>query len=188
MCTVKDYAGFAKLAQEIGKKVNQIGLKDGKIYDSPYNWSIAVTYGGWVTKLKNWPNHFKEKGPISHEFAIFFIEHWEISRNLLPNTIFFGRIACLVNKELFLQVTYLTCLSRYVLKAAFPEIWSQDMNSSYFPPTFEFSNAFFLMVFAIKMLLDNIYGLLNFIEFKCDHFSGLLLAESQYQNSNAGGK
>ena len=65
------------------------------------------------TKLKNWPNHFKEKGPISHEFAIFFIEHWEISRNLLPNTIFFGRIlvSLLINKEVFLQATYLTCLS-----------------------------------------------------------------------------
>ena len=75
-----------------------------------------------------------------------------------------------------------------LLKAAFPEIWSQDMNSSYFPPTFEFSNSFFLMVFAIKMLLDNIHGLLNQLEFKCDHFSGLLLAESQFQNSNVGGE
>ena len=44
------------------------------------------------------------------------------------------------------------------------------------------------MVFAIKMLLDNIYGLLNLLKFKCDHFSGLLLTESQFQNSNVGGK
>ena len=30
-----------------------------------------------------------------------------------------------------------------ILKAAFPEIWSQHMNSSYFPPTFKISNSFF---------------------------------------------
>ena len=39
------------------------------------------------------------------------------------------------------------------------------------------------------MLLDKIYGLLNHLEFKFDHFcSLLLLAESQFQNSNVGGK
>ena len=28
----------------------------------------------------------------------------------------------------------------YILKAAFSEIWGQNMNSNYFPPTFEFWN------------------------------------------------
>jgi hypothetical protein len=32
-------------------------------------------------------------------------------------------------------------------------------------PPFEFFKFFFLIVFAIKMLLDNTYGLLNLLEF-----------------------
>ena len=34
-------------------------------------------------------------------------------------------------------------LNEELLKVAFPEMWSQDTNSNYFPPTFEFSNSFF---------------------------------------------
>ena len=46
---------------------------------------------------------------------------------------------------------------------------------------------FFLIVFAIKMLLDKSYGtLLNLLEFEWDHFSSLFQAE--FQNSNVGGK
>ena len=37
------------------------------------------------------------------------------------------------------------------------------------------------VVFAIKMLLDKLYGLLNLLELKCDHFSCLFQAESQFQ-------
>ena len=44
------------------------------------------------------------------------------------------------------------------------------------------------MVFAIKMLLDNAYGLLNLLEFKCNHFNSLFQAESEFKNSNFGGK
>ena len=59
-----------------------------------------------------------------------------------------------------------------LLKSNFPLIWHWEMNSSYFPPKFEFSNYFlFLIVFAIKMLLDKPYELINLLEFKCDHFS-----------------
>ena len=44
------------------------------------------------------------------------------------------------------------------------------------------------MVFAIKMLLDYAYGLLNLLEYKCNHFNNLSLAESKFKNSNVGGK
>ena len=44
------------------------------------------------------------------------------------------------------------------------------------------------MVFAIKMLLDNTYGLLNHLEFKCNHFTSLFQAESEFKYSNFGGK
>ena len=44
------------------------------------------------------------------------------------------------------------------------------------------------MVFAIKMLLDYTYGLLNLLEYKCNHFNNLSLAESKFKNSNVGGK
>ena len=57
-----------------------------------------------------------------------------------------------------------------------------------FPANILIFKFFFLIVFAIKMLLDKPYGLLNLLEFKCDHFSSLFQAESQFQNSNAGGK
>ena len=60
------------------------------------------------------------------------------------------------------------------------------MISSHFQPIFKF---FFLIAFAIKMLLDKPYGLLNILEFKCDHLVGSLFqAESQFQNSNVGVK
>ena len=38
----------------------------------------------------------------------------------------------------------------------------------------------FLMVFAIKMLLDNTYGSLNLFEFNCNHFTSLFQAESEF--------
>ena len=41
------------------------------------------------------------------------------------------------------------------------------------------------MVFAIKMLLDNTYGLLNLLEFNCNN---IFQAESEFKNSNFGGK
>ena len=44
------------------------------------------------------------------------------------------------------------------------------------------------MVFAIKMLLDNTYGLLNLFEFKSYHFNSFFQAESEFKNSNFGGK
>ena len=43
------------------------------------------------------------------------------------------------------------------------------------------------MVFAIKILLDYTYGLLNLLEYKCNHFNNISLAES-FKNSNVGGK
>jgi len=44
------------------------------------------------------------------------------------------------------------------------------------------------MIFAIKMLLDNIYGLLNLFEFEINHFNTLVQAKSEFKNSNLGGK
>ena len=44
------------------------------------------------------------------------------------------------------------------------------------------------MVFAIKMLFDDAYGLLNLLEFKCNDFHSLFQAESEFKNSNFGGK
>ena len=44
------------------------------------------------------------------------------------------------------------------------------------------------MVFAIKMLLGNAYGLLTLLEFKYNHFNSLFQAESEFKNSNFGGK
>ena len=43
------------------------------------------------------------------------------------------------------------------------------------------------MVFAIEILLDNIYGLLNILEFKCNRFTSLFQAESEFKNSNLAG-
>ena len=44
------------------------------------------------------------------------------------------------------------------------------------------------MVFNNKMLLDYTYVLLNLLEFKCNHFGSFFLAESEFKNSNVGGK
>ena len=38
------------------------------------------------------------------------------------------------------------------------------------------------------MFLDKPYGLLNLLEYKCDHFSSLFQAESKFQFSKVGGK
>ena len=69
-------------------------------------------------------------------------------------------------------------------------IWEPALNQEFtgFPTNIWIFKFFFLLVFAIKMLLDNNYGLMNLLEFKCDYFTCLLLAESQFQNSNVGGK
>ena len=49
--------------------------------------------------------------------------------------------------------------------------WRHDFNV--FPTKIWIFKFFFLMVFAIKMLLDNIYGLPNHFEFKSNHFNSL---------------
>ena len=64
--------------------------------------------------------------------------------------------------------------------------WRHDFNV--FPAKFWIFKFFFLMIFAIKMLLDNIYGLLNLFEFKINHFNSLVQAKSEFKNSNFGGK
>ena len=57
-----------------------------------------------------------------------------------------------------------------------------------FPANIWIFKFFFLVVFAIKMLLDNTYALLNLLEFKCNHFNSLFLTESESKYSNVGGK
>ena len=47
---------------------------------------------------------------------------------------------------------------------------------------------FIFIVFAIKMLLDKLHVLLYLLEFEYDHFRSIFKAESQFQNSNVGGK
>ena len=61
-------------------------------------------------------------------------------------------------------------------------IWKPALNQEYtgFPAKIWISKCYFLMVFAIKMLLDNAYGLLNLLEFKCNHFDIIFQAESEY--------
>ena len=44
------------------------------------------------------------------------------------------------------------------------------------------------MVFAIKLLLNNVYGLLKLLKVKCNHFNSLFQAEYEFRNSNFGGK
>ena len=44
------------------------------------------------------------------------------------------------------------------------------------------------MIFAVKRSLNNTYRLLNILECYCNHFNSLFLAESEFQNSNVGGK
>ena len=57
-----------------------------------------------------------------------------------------------------------------------------------FPAKIWIFKFFFLMVFVIKMLLDNTYGLPNLFEFKSNHFNSLFKAEYESKNSNFGGK
>ena len=64
--------------------------------------------------------------------------------------------------------------------------WRQDFNV--FPAKIWIFIFFFLVVFAIKMLLDNTYGLPNLFEFKSYHFNSFFQAESEFKNSNFGGK
>ena len=78
-------------------------------------------------------------------------------------------------------------MAKTMREKKFLKMGMTDTNASYFLPSFEFLNSVF-SVFAIKMLLDKPYGLLNLLEFKCDHFSSFFQAESQFQNSNVGGK
>ena len=44
------------------------------------------------------------------------------------------------------------------------------------------------MVFAVKMILDYTSGLLNLLEFRCNHYNSLFLAETEFKNSNGAGK
>ena len=76
----------------------------------------------------------------------------------------------------------------FILKAAFLENGHDRHKFKLFPANIWILNFCFFIVFAIKMLLDKPYGLLNLLELKCDHFSSLFQAESQFQNSNVGGK
>ena len=64
--------------------------------------------------------------------------------------------------------------------------WRHDFNE--FPAKIWIFKLFFLMVFAIKMLLDNTYGLPNLFEFKSNHFNSLFQAEYEFKNSKFGGK
>ena len=70
--------------------------------------------------------------------------------------------------------------------------FSWDLESGHefklFPANIWIFKLVFLMVFAIKMLLDYTYWLLNLLEFKCNHFNSLSLAELKFKNSNVGGK
>ena len=64
--------------------------------------------------------------------------------------------------------------------------WNLDINV--FPAKIWNFKIIFLIVFAIKMLLDNTYGLPNLFDFKRNHFNSLFQAEYQFKNSNFGGK
>ena len=59
---------------------------------------------------------------------------------------------------------------QYMSKVEF--IWELVLNQEFtgFPAKILIFKFFFLMVFAIKMLLNNAYGLLNRLEFICNHF------------------
>ena len=71
-------------------------------------------------------------------------------------------------------------------------IWEPALNQQFtgFPAKIWIFKLFLIMVFAIKVLLNNAYGLLNLLEFICNHFNGLFQAESEseFKNSNFGGK
>ena len=59
----------------------------------------------------------------------------------------------------------------------------------FFPTNIWIFKFIFLIVFTIKMLLDyTSTALLNLLEFKCNHYNSLFLAESEFKNSNVGGK
>ena len=58
----------------------------------------------------------------------------------------------------------------------------------FFPANIWIFKLVFHIVFAIKMLLDYTSGLLNFLEFKCNHYNSLFLAEYEFKNSIVGGK
>ena len=75
----------------------------------------------------------------------------------------------------------------------FPKVefsWNLESGHEFklFPANIWIFKLVFLMVFAIKMLLDYTYWLLNLLEFKCNHFNSLSLAEFKFKNSNVGGK
>ena len=50
-----------------------------------------------------------------------------------------------------------------------------------FPTNIQIQKFFFLIFFAIKILLDNTYGLLDLLEFALNHFNIIFLAESKFQ-------
>ena len=78
--------------------------------------------------------------------------------------------------------------TRYITKVIliWEHEWRQDFNV--FPAKVWIFKIFFLVVFAINMLLDNTYGLPNLFEFKSNHFNSFFQAESEFKNSNFGRK
>ena len=76
----------------------------------------------------------------------------------------------------------------FKLKAAFLENGHDVNEFMLLPAIIWILKLCFFHIFAIKMLLDKPYGALKLFEFKCDHFSSVFKAESQFQNSNVGGK
>ena len=60
-------------------------------------------------------------------------------------------------------------LGNFELKAAFLENGHDGYEFKLFPANIWTLKFCFLIVFAIKMLLDKPYGLLNLLEIKCDH-------------------
>ena len=67
-------------------------------------------------------------------------------------------------------------------------IWKLVLNQEFTGFPARISKCSSLMVVAIKMLLDNAYGLLNLHEFKHNHFNSIFQAESEFKNLNSGGK
>ena len=65
--------------------------------------------------------------------------------------------SCLVSRLYFSDKVLVLHLKSYLFRKM-----HQHRFSSYFPPTFEFSIPFFLMVFVIKMTIDNILWVTQF--------------------------
>ena len=89
------------------------------------------------------------------------------------------------------QKNRLSITSMYIsLPSKVVIIWDLALTQIFnlFPANIWILKWFFLVIFAIKMSLDNTYGLLNILEFLCNNFNSLFLVESEFLNSNVGGK